>query len=96
LYILITYDVQVTSPTGSKRLRKIAQACKNYGQRVQNSVFECDVNEVQFTQLVHQIEQILNPKEDTIRIYPLSNKARKNIVHLGIKEPIDFRDPLIF
>jgi CRISPR-associated protein Cas2 len=95
MYILITYDIEVTSESGTKRLRKVAQACKNYGQRVQHSVFECDLSETQLVQLVHQLEQIIDLKRDSIRIYPLSNQNRKKIIHLGIKEPIDFQGPLI-
>lgn len=95
MYILVTYDIAVTSPTGQKRLRKISQACSDYGQRVQHSVFECDVNEIQMTELIHRLEKLMNPSEDSIRIYKLIGQSRDEIIHKGIKEPVDYRDPLI-
>lgn len=95
MYILVTYDIQVTSHSGTKRLRKVAQQCKNYGQRVQHSVFECDINDNQLIQLIHQLEQIIDQEKDSIRIYKLTGHSRDSIIHLGIKEPIDFNEPLI-
>ena len=59
MFVLITYDVNITSPTGAKRLRKVAKLCQNYGKRVQNSVFECVLNESQFVSLKHQLEEVI-------------------------------------
>jgi CRISPR-associated protein Cas2 len=96
VYILVTYDIAVTSPSGPKRLRKVSETCSDYGQRVQNSVFECDVNENQMTEFEHRLEQLINPTVDSIRIYRLIGQSRDEIIHMGIKEPTDFQDPLIF
>lgn len=96
MYILVTYDIAVTSPSGPKRLRKVSETCLDYGQRVQNSVFECDINEIQMTELVHRLKQLIKPSEDSVRIYKLIGQNRDEIIHMGIKEPTDFKDPLIF
>lgn len=69
--ILVTYDVDTVSLTGQKRLRKVAKACQDYGQRVQNSVFECQVNESQFAILVDRLKCIIDKTLDSIRIYRL-------------------------
>ena len=75
--ILITYDVETISPDGQKRLRKVAKACKDFGQRVQNSVFECMLTELQYLSLKESLKRIIDIKHDSIRIYHLS----KNPVH---------------
>lgn len=67
MYILITYDVDTISETGQKRLRQVAKACEDYGQRVQNSVFECEVSEAQYTLLKNRLESIIEKSLDSIR-----------------------------
>lgn len=94
--MLVTYDVSTTSPAGQRRLRKVAQACKNYGQRVQKSVFECLIEPEQWVLLRDDIMEIINPVEDSVRFYPLDANVRRGIEHIGVKEPIDFEGPLIF
>ena len=69
MMILITYDVETTSANGNKRLRQVAKACMNYGQRVQNSVFECVLSEAQFVILRSTIESIINYNQDSVRFY---------------------------
>jgi CRISPR-associated protein Cas2 len=96
MLMLITYDVATTTPEGRRRLRKMAQACKNYGQRVQKSVFECLIEPEQWVMLRNDLLQIVNPKEDSLRFYPLDEIVRRGIEHIGVKEPIDFEGPLIF
>jgi len=96
MLMLITYDVATTSPEGRRRLRKMAQACKNYGQRVQKSVFECLIEPDQWVMLRDDLLEIVNPGEDSLRFYPLDEVVRRSIEHIGVKEPIDFEGPLIF
>jgi CRISPR-associated protein Cas2 len=92
---LITYDVSTTTPAGRRRLRKVAQACKNYGQRVQFSVFECLVPPEAWVVLRESLLEIINPGEDSLRIYPIDENVRRKIEHVGLKEPLDFEGPLI-
>ena len=83
MMILITYDVNTTSETGAKRLRKVARECVNYGQRVQNSVFECLLTEAQFVTLKAKIEAIINYDHDSIRFYFLGKKWERKIEIIG-------------
>jgi CRISPR-associated protein Cas2 len=92
---LIAYDVATTTPEGRRRLRKVAQACKNYGQRVQKSVFECLVEPQHWLILRKSLIEIIEPNEDSLRIYPLDETVRRRIEHIGKNEPIDFEGPLI-
>jgi CRISPR-associated protein Cas2 len=92
---LITYDVATTTPAGRRRLRRAAQACKDYGQRVQKSVFECLVGPAEWVVLRDRLLEIIEPKEDSLRIYPLDENARSRIEHLGRNEPLDLEGPLI-
>lgn len=78
--ILITYDVDTTSKAGARRLRKVAKACKDYGQRVQNSVFECQLTEAQLAILKNLISDIIDKDLDSIRIYDLNRRNDKTIV----------------
>jgi CRISPR-associated protein Cas2 len=92
---LIAYDVATTTPEGRRRLRRVAQACKDYGQRVQKSVFECLVEPQQWLLLQSNLLEIIDPDEDSLRIYPLDENVRRRIEHVGRNEPIDFEGPLI-
>ena len=83
MMILVTYDVDTVSLTGQKRLRKVAKACQDYGQRVQNSVFECQVNESQFAILVDRLKCIIDKTLDSIRIYRLGKNPRLHSVNGG-------------
>ncbi len=96
MLMLITYDVATTTPEGRRRLRKVAQACKNYGQRAQKSVFECLIEPEQWVTLRSELLDIINADEDSLRFYPLDEIVRRNIEHIGIKQPVDFEGPLIF
>ncbi len=91
--ILVAYDVRTDSSAGRRRLRKVAQLCTNYGQRVQYSVFECRVDEKVYHQLRVGLEDIVDPNEDSIRIYHVS--PSQTWVR-GIDRYIDFDDPLIY
>src|SRR3954452_16453945 len=95
MLILVTCDVATTTPAGRRRLRRIASACKDYGQRVQKSVFECLVGPEQWVLLREALLAIIDPAEDTLRFYPLDESVRKRIEHIGVNEPLDFEGPLI-
>jgi len=95
MYVLITYDVNTETAAGRKRLRQIAKACQNHGQRVQNSVFECLLEPAQFTALKHQLTTIANPETDSLRFYHLGNNWRRRVEHYGAKEAYDPEGPLI-
>ncbi|MBL1277304.1 MAG: CRISPR-associated endonuclease Cas2 [Ectothiorhodospiraceae bacterium] len=96
MLVLITYDVSVTSDGGQRRLRKIAKTCLDYGMRVQNSVFECEVTPAQFVVLKNELLAIFDPNEDSIRFYMLGKKGRQRVEHVGAKHVADpFKDTLI-
>jgi CRISPR-associated protein Cas2 len=94
--ILVTYDVSTTSSGGKKRLRKVSKACQNYGQRVQNSVFECIVDTTQLAELKIELIDIIDKKLDSLRFYQLGNNYKTKVEHIGVKESINIEDPLIF
>lgn len=95
MYILITYDVNTTEKAGQKRLRQVARACMDYGQRVQNSVFECELTEVQLTLLKTKLSSIIDPNRDTIRIYHLHRNYNAHIEVLGIQTAYNVSDAMI-
>lgn len=86
MLVLITYDVNTEDSAGRKRLRQIAKQCVNYGQRVQNSVFECLLDAAQCHMLQAKLCAIMDPKRDSLRFYYLGNKYETKIEHFGIKE----------
>lgn len=83
MYLLITYDVSTSSPNGEKRLRQVARLCQNFGQRVQNSVFECLVDPAQFAMLKHQLLSIIDDELDSLRIYQLGKNYQRQISTFG-------------
>ncbi len=85
MLILITYDVETVSSNGKKRLRQVAKQCMNYGQRVQNSVFECVIDPAQFVELKHRLENIINYEKDSIRYYFLGSNWQNKVEHIGVK-----------
>ena len=87
--LLVAYDVQTTDRAGQRRLRKVAQACQAYGQRVQNSVFECKVNDTQFEQLVHRLLRIIDENEDSLRIYRLREPKENHVDVYGRRPTYD-------
>ncbi len=96
MLVLVTYDVSVMTKDGRRRLRRIAKTCLDYGMRVQNSVFECEVNPAQFTVLKNALTEIFNPEEDSLRFYFLGKKGRQKVQHVGEKVTVDpVRDALI-
>lgn len=95
MMVLITYDVNTETEAGKKRLRKVAKQCQNYGQRVQNSVFECLIDAAQSKQLKFRLSQLIDPEKDSLRFYYLGNEWRKRVEHIGAKPSIDLEGPLI-
>ncbi len=95
MLMLISYDVSTVDNDGKRRLRRIAKACQNWGIRVQNSVFECNVDPAQWIQLKAQLEQIFKPKTDSLRYYNLGNRYSTRIEHVGAKPTIDVEQPLV-
>ncbi len=85
MMVLITYDVNTEDAAGRKRLRKIAKECVNYGQRVQNSVFECVLDAAQCRQLQHRLCQMMDADRDSLRFYYLGNHYQTKIEHFGAK-----------
>ncbi len=95
MMVLITYDVETISSTGKARLRKVARQCVNYGQRVQNSVFECLVDPAQFAELKKRLESIIDTEKDSLRYYFLGSNWKKRVDHIGTKVTYDPEGPLI-
>ena len=95
MMVLVTYDVSTISEAGKKRLHKVAKQCQNYGQRVQNSVFECIIDPAQLTKLKNQLVKIIDLDEDSLRFYYLGNELRTRVEHIGAKKAIDLEGTLI-
>ncbi len=95
MMVLITYDVNTEDAAGRKRLRQIAKQCVNYGQRVQNSVFECLLDAAQCRALQAKLVEIMDKNQDSLRFYYLGNNYRTKIEHFGIKAAYDPEDVLM-
>ncbi len=95
MLLLITYDVNTTTPAGQKRLRKVAKCCEAHGQRVQNSVFECQVDEAQAVSLRAALEMLMDKESDSIRFYNLGNRYQSKVKHVGAKPGYDPNETLI-
>ena len=93
--ILVSYDVSTDDKEGQRRLARVAKICKNYGQRVQYSVFECTVNEMGFEKLRAKLVQAIDPRKDSLRIYHLRGRRGEYIECYGRDRYIDFEDTLI-
>ncbi len=95
MLMLVSYDVSTVDRAGKSRLRRIAKACLNWGIRVQNSVFECNVNPAQWVQLKAQLEDIFDPETDSLRYYNLGDHYSTRIEHVGAKPALDMEQPLL-
>jgi CRISPR-associated protein Cas2 len=93
--LLITYDVNTETNAGKRRLRKVAEVCLAYGQRVQKSVFECSLDEMQLISLKHRLLQCIDEQEDSLRIYRLRHPRERYLWTYGICHDIDYHGPLI-
>lgn len=95
MLVLITYDVSTKTAAGAKRLSKVAKVCTNFGQRVQNSVFECIVDSTQLAMLKKQISDIIDVETDSVRYYVLGDNYSRRVEHVGAKKTIDMSDVLL-
>ena len=95
MFVVITYDVNTEDAAGRRRLRKIARQCVNYGQRVQNSVFECTLDAGQYRLLQEKLCEIMDPERDSLRFYNLGNNYGTKVEHFGVKPGYDAEDVLI-
>lgn len=95
MLVLITYDVNTSDGAGKTRLRRIARNCVNYGQRVQNSVFECLLDAGQCRSLQAKLLAIMDPEKDSLRFYYLGNHYEKKVEHFGCKNTYQPEDTLI-
>ena len=93
--VLVTYDVATDTPEGRKRLRHVARVCVDYGQRVQKSVFECSVSEVQYEKMKQRLLKRIDEDEDSLRLYRLQAPKERFIEQFGIDRGIDFHGPLV-
>lgn len=96
MMILVSYDVSTMTAAGEKRLRKIAKACRDLGQRVQYSVFEVEVEPAQWVSLRQRLCDLIDPNVDSLRFYHLGAKWQGKVEHVGAKPAIDFKAPLIY
>jgi len=95
MFVLVCYDVHTLDRAGRRRLRQIAKTCESYGQRVQKSVFECTLEPSLYLELENRLLKILNPGQDSLRIYTLDADMRKRIKSWGRNMAVDFEEPLI-
>jgi CRISPR-associated protein Cas2 len=96
MLMLVTYDVSTEGAAGRRRLRRVARACLDYGQRVQNSVFECEVDPAQWTALRARLIAEIEPALDSLRFYRLGAEGHRRVEHVGSKVVVDLQGPLIF
>ena len=95
MYVLVTYDVATSDASGRRRLARVARLCVRYGQRVQQSVFECAVDPAQYALLKHELEGLCDETQDTVRLYNLGNNWANRVEHIGIKRPYNPDEPMI-
>ena len=94
--MLVAYDVSTETTGGRRRLRRVARACLDFGQRVQNSVFECEVDPAQWTALRSRLIAEIDPSADSLRFYRLGANGRQRVEHVGAKPALDLGGPLVF
>jgi len=95
MLILVSYDVSTVTPGGTRRLRRVARACENHGQRVQNSVFECVLQNDQWVKLRAELLRVADLEKDSLRFYFLGNEWQRRVEHHGAKPSIDPEGPLL-
>jgi CRISPR-associated protein Cas2 len=95
MFVLVSYDVSTIDSRGARRLHKVAKACQDYGQRVQQSVFECIVDPAQWAVLKQRLIDEIDQEKDSLRFYYLGSNWRRRVEHIGAKEAIDQEGPLI-
>jgi CRISPR-associated protein Cas2 len=95
MMVLVTYDVSTETPEGRKRLRRVAKVCKDFGQRVQKSVFECLIDPAQWARLRHRLIDEIDAEKDSLRFYFLGKNWRNRVEHVGMQSSFDQEGPLI-
>ncbi|MFD1671218.1 CRISPR-associated endonuclease Cas2 [Agrilactobacillus yilanensis] len=96
MLIVVGYDISLMDPQGAKRLRHAAKICDRYGQRVQNSVFECLINTLEFEKLQRELKAVINPEVDSLRFYNLGQNYETKVKHVGAKAVTNMDQPMIF
>lgn len=96
MLMLVTYDVNTEDLAGRRRLRRVARACLDLGQRVQNSVFECEVNPALWTQLRARLIDEIDAEKDSLRFYRLGADGKRRVEHVGAKPVLDLDGSLVF
>lgn len=96
MMVLITYDVSTESEGGKRRLRRVARACRDFGQRVQYSVFECEVDPAQRVKLKDRLVKEIDAEKDSLRFYHLGANWKRRVEHVGSKPALDLHGPLVF
>lgn len=96
MLMLVAYDVNTETTAGKRRLRRVARACLDYGQRVQNSVFECEVEPAQWIALRARLLTEIDPSHDSLRFYRLGAEGQRRVEHVGTKPALDLEGPLVF
>lgn len=96
MLMLVTYDVNTGDTAGRRRLRRVAKACQDFGQRVQNSVFECEVDPAQWASLRDNLIKEIDETKDSLRFYKLGADGKRRVEHVGAKAVIDLSGPLLF
>lgn len=95
MFVIVSYDVATSDDGGQRRLRRVARACQDYGQRVQYSVFECIVDPAQWTKLKDRLISEIDQGKDSLRFYYLGSNWKHKVEHIGAKKPFDQEGPLI-
>ena len=95
MLVVVSYDVETTSAAGRRRLRRVARACQDWGQRVQFSVFECDIDPAQWTVFRTRLLHEIDPERDSLRFYFLGAEGRRRVEHVGTKAVRDLTGPLV-
>ena len=95
MMVLVTYDVSTMTSAGRSRLRRVSKACRDYGQRVQFSVFELEVDPARWTLVRQRLLDLIDPATDSLRFYQLGTKWQNRVEHLGAKPALDLNGPLV-
>lgn len=96
MLVLVTYDVNTQDSEGRRRLRRVSKACQDFGQRVQNSVFECEVDPARWTMLRASLIAEIDVRKDSLRFYQLGASGKRRVEHVGAKPTLDLEGPLVF
>ncbi|MBQ1392218.1 MAG: CRISPR-associated endonuclease Cas2 [Lachnospiraceae bacterium] len=95
MFILITYDVNTSTAQGRKRLRKVSKECVNYGQRVQNSVYECEIDNAKWLKVKHILLSIIDEENDSIRFYYFGDRKKSRVENYGTKPSLNVTEPIV-